>query len=230
MEHLHFSFGLAVLRWPRRQIERLYSPDRRRVVARIFPAPELQREHELLNGNLMLYPAIRAGTTRWRRMVGRALERTHGGVVVRLAHTIEQPPNPASRLTLGAQEDAFGLRRIRLDWRVGVAEQRTFQRNWSTFAQAIKSAELGMVKAVPGEDEEAWPPAELQGLRGHHMGTTRMSTNPKDGVVDADCRVHGLANLFVAGSSVFPTAGAGTPTLTIVALAIRLADHLVREQ
>jgi choline dehydrogenase-like flavoprotein len=62
----------------------------------------------------------------------------------------------------------------------------------------------------------------------HHMGTTRMSDDPKRGVVDADCRVHGLSNLFVAGSSVFPTAGSGTPTLTLVALALRLADTLRR--
>ena len=60
----------------------------------------------------------------------------------------------------------------------------------------------------------------------HHMGTTRMHRDPRHGVVDADCRVHGLANLFVAGSSVFPTGGYVNPTLTLVALALRLADHL----
>jgi choline dehydrogenase-like flavoprotein len=58
------------------------------------------------------------------------------------------------------------------------------------------------------------------------MGTTRMSNDPRQGVVDANCQVHGISNLYVAGSSVFPTAGAGTPTFTLVALALRLADHL----
>ena len=58
------------------------------------------------------------------------------------------------------------------------------------------------------------------------MGTTRMSADPAQGVVDADCRVHGMANLYVAGSSVFPTCGSANPTLTIVALALRLAAHL----
>jgi choline dehydrogenase-like flavoprotein len=58
------------------------------------------------------------------------------------------------------------------------------------------------------------------------MGTTRMAADPRQGVVDADCRVHGIDNLYVAGSSVFPTCGAANPTLTIVALALRLADHL----
>jgi choline dehydrogenase-like flavoprotein len=62
----------------------------------------------------------------------------------------------------------------------------------------------------------------------HHMGTTRMHDDPKYGVVDAQCRVHGYGNLFIAGSSVFPTAGNHTPTLTIISLAIRLADHLTQ--
>ena len=60
----------------------------------------------------------------------------------------------------------------------------------------------------------------------HHMGTTRMADDPKEGVVDRDCRVHGIANLYIAGSSVFPTGGYANPTLTIVALALRMADHL----
>ena len=63
-------------------------------------------------------------------------------------------------------------------------------------------------------------------LSWHHMGTTRMATSPREGVVDANCRVHGMTNFFVAGSSVFPTSGHANPTLTIVALALRLADHL----
>jgi choline dehydrogenase-like flavoprotein len=61
------------------------------------------------------------------------------------------------------------------------------------------------------------------------MGTTRMHADPRQGVVDADCRVHGVGNLFVAGSSVFPTGGSANPTLTIIALALRLADHLQAE-
>ena len=64
------------------------------------------------------------------------------------------------------------------------------------------------------------------GFFSHHMGTTRISDDPVQGVVDANCRVHGVSNLFVAGSSVFPTGGTAPPTLTIVALALRLADHL----
>jgi choline dehydrogenase-like flavoprotein len=61
---------------------------------------------------------------------------------------------------------------------------------------------------------------------GHHMGTTRMGADPKTSVVDKDCRTHQVTNLYIAGSSVFPTAGDSNPTLTIVALAHRLADTL----
>jgi choline dehydrogenase-like flavoprotein len=66
------------------------------------------------------------------------------------------------------------------------------------------------------------------GIGNSHMGTTRMHPDPEQGVVDADCRVHSVENLYVAGSAVFPTGGVAPPTLTIVALALRLADHLVR--
>jgi choline dehydrogenase-like flavoprotein len=71
-------------------------------------------------------------------------------------------------------------------------------------------------------------PLVLQGGVYHHMGTTRMHDDPKAGVVDSTARVHGVANLFVAGSSVFPTGGYINPTLTIVALSMRLADHVKR--
>jgi choline dehydrogenase-like flavoprotein len=74
------------------------------------------------------------------------------------------------------------------------------------------------------DDSSRW--SENLSWFGHHMGTTRMSADPKKGVVDADCRVHGLKNLYVASSSVFPTAGFANPTLTILAIALRLADHL----
>ena len=71
---------------------------------------------------------------------------------------------------------------------------------------------------------ESW--SENMDWGNHHLGTTRMHDDPKQGVVDADARVHGVANLFVAGSSVFPTYSASNPTLNLIALTLRLADHL----
>jgi choline dehydrogenase-like flavoprotein len=72
--------------------------------------------------------------------------------------------------------------------------------------------------------DESWPPTLGGGW--HHMGTTRMHADPKQGVVDATCRVHGVGNLSIAGASVYPTAGSANPTLTLVALSLRLSDHL----
>jgi choline dehydrogenase-like flavoprotein len=128
-------------------------------------------------------------------------------------------------VTLGESRDAFGQRRARVEWRTGELERRTLERMSELFASALTSRGIGAA-ATPAHDGRGWPGDELQGSRGHHTGTTRMSDSPRTGVVDSTCRVHGIANLFVAGSSVFPTSGAGTPTLTIVALALRLADEL----
>lgn len=86
---------------------------------------------------------------------------------------------------------------------------------------------LGRVRARTLADGPGWP-GDMQGSR-HHMGTTRMADDPRRGVVDAQCRVHGIANLHIAGSSVFASSGFANPTLTIVALALRLADELARK-
>ena len=86
---------------------------------------------------------------------------------------------------------------------------------------------LGRVHISSMPDGDRWP-AVLRGSR-HHMGATRMSENPRTGVVDATCRVHGVANLYIAGSSVFASSGYANPTLTIVALALRLGDELRRQ-
>jgi choline dehydrogenase-like flavoprotein len=135
----------------------------------------------------------------------------------------EQSPNPASRVTLAEEKDALGLPKTRLDWRPTADDKASLLRNLRALGAEFAAAGLGRIHVeLPAGD--GWP-ADLTGGN-HHMGTTRMSLDPKDGVVDATCRVHGIANLYVAGSSVFATCGAANPTLTIVALALRLADHL----
>jgi choline dehydrogenase-like flavoprotein len=138
---------------------------------------------------------------------------------------IEQAPNAASRVTLSDKRDALGQNRLVLDWRLTDTERRTYQR-----AQELVGLEFGRLgigrvnaKALP---DHGWP-EEMYGSR-HHLGTTRMSDDPKTGVVDANCRVHGMENLYIAGRSVFPTSGYANPTLTIVALALRLGDELRR--
>ncbi|HEX3210200.1 MAG TPA: FAD-dependent oxidoreductase [Geminicoccaceae bacterium] len=143
--------------------------------------------------------------------------------------TLEQAPNPDSRVTLAAETDALGLPRIRLDWRLSEADKRSLQEVHRTLAEEFGRSGLGRLQIDEWVDADltTWSPRMIGGH--HHMGTTRMSDDPRTGVVDRDCRVHDMANLFIAGSSVFPTGGSANPTLTIVALALRMADHL-REQ
>ncbi len=85
---------------------------------------------------------------------------------------------------------------------------------------------LGRLRLTFEEEGESWP-EDMEGAN-HHVGTTRMATDPRQGVVDPDGRVHGIDNLYIAGSSIFPFPGIGTPTFMIIALAMRLADHLRR--
>ncbi len=140
---------------------------------------------------------------------------------------MEHPPSPDSRITLGDERDALGLRRVRLDWEIGELARQEYGRSVRLVAQELGRARVGRVKLLANDLDTGWPTID-RGLRGawHQMGTTRMASDPKRGVVDVDCRVHGLDNLYIAGSSVFPTSGYTNPTLTIVAFAIRMADHL----
>lgn len=139
---------------------------------------------------------------------------------------IAQVPNADSRVTLVAAEDELGVPRAELRWELSEVDRRSVTSALELFGAEITAAGLGRVRMLTDQTDQ-WPPDLRGGF--HHMGTTRMSTEPEDGVVNRDCEVHSVENLYVAGSSVFSTAGSGTPTLTIVALALRLADHLVRE-
>lgn len=140
---------------------------------------------------------------------------------------MEQPPNRDSRVTLGDERDELGLPRVRLDWEIGDLARDAFKRSARLMAQEIGRAGVGRVKMIVTDPHTGWPTID-SGLRGawHQMGTTRMHPDPALGVVDADCRLHGFENFYIGGSSVFPTGGYTNPTLTIVALAVRLADHL----
>jgi choline dehydrogenase-like flavoprotein len=145
---------------------------------------------------------------------------------IRLVSLSEQAPNPDSRVTLSEEKDALGLRRARLDWRLTHLDRRTIATMAETIAEEFRRLRITPAKTSdwlePADD--AWT-SQVQASF-HHSGTTRMASVPSEGVVDETCAVHGTPNLFVCGGSVFPTSGTANPTLTIVALAIRLADHL----
>ena len=116
------------------------------------------------------------------------------------------------------------MNRVELAWRVSGDDIATMRRAFGVVGNVLGSAGIGRLKI--GFDEGASSFGDSQGWGCHHIGTTRMHDSAKQGVVNRDCRVHGISNLFVAGSSVFPTSGSANPTLTLVALALRLADHL----
>ena len=139
----------------------------------------------------------------------------------------EQAPNPESRITLLDDVDQFGLRRIQLNWQKMDIDRKTIRTTAFRVSEALATADTGRVKIADWllDKEAPFPTDHRLGGR-HHMGTTRMAASERQGVVDANCRVFGTPNLYIAGSSVFPTGGSANPTLTIVQLALRLADHL----
>lgn len=138
-----------------------------------------------------------------------------------LETVLEPLPNPASRVTLNLERDAFGRNLPQVDWRLTARDQES-----AVETQGLLRAEL-LRRGLILPDAEAPPPSDI-GWCWHHMGTTRMHESPRHGVVDADCRLHGVGNLYIGGSSVFPTMGCDHPTMTIVALALRMTDRIVR--
>jgi len=148
--------------------------------------------------------------------------------VLWFATSVEQEPNPNSRVTLDTERDALGSPRAVLDWRLTADDKDAVRIYIRMLGEEM--ARLGLARMrIDQWLLDQGPEWSDLGVRYHHMGTTRMSDDPKTGVVDRDCRVHGIANLYIAGSSIFTTAGYANPTLTIVALALRLADHLEKQ-
>jgi choline dehydrogenase-like flavoprotein len=148
----------------------------------------------------------------------------------RVVHNSQAALNPDSRVTLSDERDAFGMRRARLDWRTLPIDDHTIRENTLAFAAWLADSGLGRMRIYDWVLSDA-PIATASAIGPsmssyHHMCTTRMSADPAKGVVDADCRVHGIANLYVGGSSVFASTGFENPTYTIVQLALRLGDHL----
>lgn len=136
--------------------------------------------------------------------------------------TTEQAPDPDNRVTLGDDRDQLGCRKGRLTWRWGDINIESIRKAQTIMADEVARTGLGKLRIAMDQGK---PHMVSPGLH-HHMGTTRMHHEPSQGVVDQNCQVHGVSNLFIAGSSVFPTGGYINPTLTIIALAIRLADHV----
>ncbi len=133
----------------------------------------------------------------------------------------EMAPNPDSRVTLADTLDpVFGQQQTRITWELSPTDETTYTKSTEMFKAAVNSLNGDV-------DFLSWEQVKDQLIvNGHHIGTTRMSSEPAKGVVDANLKVHSLDNLYVAGSSVFASTGISNPTFTIITLSIRLAEHL----
>jgi len=159
-------------------------------------------------------------------LAGKAVEAVGGpaGDTVTAYAILEQRPLYWSRVRLTEERDPLGLRRIALDWAWGADDKASLRRTLALLGGALGARGLGRVKSYL--DDDALYLGDPVHVSSHHLGATRMSVDPRHGVVTPDARVHSVENLWVAGCSVFPTAGVSNPTFTMVALTLKLADHL----
>lgn len=139
-------------------------------------------------------------------------------------HIVEQRPRRENRITLSAERDPFGVPKAKLDWYWNDEDAQAVIAAQDALAAELEASGIGRYDI----QRDNGKPIVYSASARHFMGTTRMSADPKTGVVDANCRVHGLANLFIASSSVFPTGGYANPTLSITALGLRLGEHLLQ--
>lgn len=142
---------------------------------------------------------------------------------------LEQFPSAqGSRVELADTRDALNLRKARVSWTLGPEDKKTIRQLSLAVAKNFAAAGLGFIKLHPSMTNEALDiPVSPHA---HHMGTTRMAREPGWGVVDENCKVFGASNLYLAGSSVFSTGGGGNPTMPLIQLALRLADHLLKSK
>lgn len=234
LEHLHVPVGPFVLRKPQPNML-IYTPTdemMRRLgvlnfglrLTPIFPpAPgseEAKQVDPVCNDPMTdLVAAEIAGKPIWCPQ--------RGGEVFLVA---EQALNPESRVMLGGEVDAFNLRRIALKWTLSDIDFHTIRTAVMEMARLMAQRDVGRMKMrdwLLADDPRPQVSLEELGGGSHHMGTTRMSDDPKTGVVNRDCRLHSVENVYIGGSSVFASSGHANPTYTIVQLALRLGDHLI---
>ena len=224
---LNTAFSLAVRRPPdgrKNMSQRLYAGIKERM-----PPDHLGRLlwRSFRRGQILAREKISLARGWWR------LKGSGYGIYVIIRG--EQAPNPESRIILNTERDALGMPRADLDWRFSDIDKHSVRVLMSTFDRELKRLGLGKLELSDwlSEEETTWQTDDLVGNHAvagyHHIGTTRMASSASQGVVDADCRVYGMGNLFIAGSSVFPTGGWANPTLTILALTLRLGDRLKHE-
>jgi len=190
----------------------------------ISPTPEAIRERGWQNSCLQLWPLHQESLVGSDYAGNPSLGFTSGEYwLYRASMILEPTPNPDSRVSLSTQRDALGLRRLRLDWRIAASDFERAQRTFAEFARELGRLGLGRARLAQLDIPQLQRDA---GGVCHHLGTLRMADRPEDGVVTPDLRVHDRQDLYVLSSAVFPSYGFSNPTLTVVALAVRLAERL----
>jgi choline dehydrogenase-like flavoprotein len=194
--------------------------------AGLFPSEQYRRASHVLDSSITvemptvlddLGKAAVAATSKALGVDGsKAMAYTLGG-------GCEVTPDPDRRITLSNERDALGMPRIKLHNTLAESDLDQFRATLKELGRQLLASRAGMIR-LNRKERGDW----LNGIDwgNHHMGTTRAAADPKKGVVDADLKVHGIANLFVVGSAIYPTYSAVNPTLSIVAMALRLADHV----
>ncbi|MBE7375134.1 GMC oxidoreductase [Pseudomonas lopnurensis] len=230
MEHPHFTLGEILLR------HRAGLHFDEKDVGFVSPSPELMAHKRLLNCGLRIIRGGEAQTLDSIRRLARVAPRLASATLhdyrqgqsygALLRASWEQRPRAENRVALAAQKDRLGIPRVALHWTLDDEDKRTALESARRLGRYIADLDLGRLRldgwlsgSEPFPDDD-----ELGGC--HHMGGTRMARTPEQGIVDRDCKVFGQRNLYIAGSSVFPSSGFANPTYTIVQLALRLAAHL----
>lgn len=194
----------------------------RAAIGKTYPnASELRR----LLRNILADPGELFGLLHRRYLQKRAGTPKHGPIF--LSAQSEMAPNPRSRVMLSDTRDQLGMPRVRLDSRLGELERRTISEFAIIMISEFERLGFGTFdrrQLMALQDSAEWLHAAHDSA--HHMGATRMHEDPRFGVVDSNCRVHGIANLYIGSSGVFPTSARSNPTLTILALCLRIADRL----
>ena len=221
--------SLAFLAKNIRSIQRRIPPEYSKVLSMGKPTSAMYGAH--LKNIFMTFPSLLSFYPRFvyerfvkKRMIPSLIRRGRSNAYGLHYHG-EQAPNPASRVTLSDDRDAFGMPRLQVDFQFLDCDIESIFRGHQIIDEQLRKSGSGYLSYSHPQDHKDHI-RSLVGTGSHQLGATRMAADPSQGVVDAHCRVHGVDNLFIASSSVFPTSSQANPTLTIVAMAARLADYL----
>jgi hypothetical protein len=216
--HSHFTFRRGVL-CPapelRPRMEHVLGAGEVPVMRLLSFHEDAMRSHQLLNFYCYFSPAISDDFSR------HSMAHVPNAYVIN--YTAEQPPHADNRITLDGTKDALGQARAQLHLGRDPAVERSLQKALELLRVELAALGLGRLNISNGSQDAL---VYVTGQQAHYMGGMPMAQDPKKGVVNANCRVHTLDNLYVAGASVFPSGGAANPSLTLTAMTLRLAQHL----